>query len=53
MNITNTLRGAMRRIAGVSVAGSVPAGKAEGTRRTVALLLSSELSCRLITTTKV
>jgi hypothetical protein len=48
MNITNTLRGAMRRIAGVSflnkvasseslVAGSVPSGKIEGKRRTVPL----------------
>ena len=33
MNITETLRGAMRRIAGVSLA----AGKVEGKRRTVAL----------------
>ena len=38
MNITNTLRGAMRRIAGVSLAGgSVSAAKAEGKRRTVPL----------------
>jgi phage portal protein BeeE len=38
MNITNTLRGAMRRIAGVSLSGgSTPAGKAEGKRRTVPL----------------
>lgn len=47
MNITNTLRGAMRRIAGVSalnklagerlVAGSASSGKLEGKRRTVPL----------------
>src|SRR5271154_4736782 len=35
MNITEKLRGAMRRIAGVSSAAA--AGKAEGKRRTVAL----------------
>src|SRR5579872_3742448 len=35
MNITEKLRGAMRRIAGVS--SSAAAGKAEGKRRTVAL----------------
>ena len=38
MNITNTLRGAMRRIAGVSLAGgNLSAAKAEGKRRTVPL----------------
>ena len=38
MNITNALRGAMRRIAGVSLAdGNLSAAKAEGKRRTVAL----------------
>jgi portal protein len=38
MNITNTLRGAMRRIAGVSLAGgNMPAGKTDGKRRTVPL----------------
>jgi hypothetical protein len=38
MNITNTLRGALRRIAGVSLAGgNIAAGKAEGKRRTVPL----------------
>jgi phage portal protein BeeE len=48
MNITNTLRGAVRRIAGVSfvnrmtqagslLAGSAPSGSAEGKRRTVPL----------------
>src|SRR5581483_2721414 len=36
MNITNTLRGALRRIAGVSVAGSMPVAK-EGKRRTLPL----------------
>jgi portal protein len=37
MKITNTLRGAMRRIAGVSLAGGTPASKKEGKRRTVPL----------------
>jgi HK97 family phage portal protein len=38
MNITNTLRGAMRRIAGVSLSGgSTPAEKSQGKRRTVPL----------------
>jgi len=38
MNIKNTLRGAMRRIAGVSLeGGKMPAGKSEGKRRTLPL----------------
>src|SRR5690349_9698766 len=38
MNIKNTLRGAMRRIAGVSLeGGKLPAGKSEGKRRTLPL----------------